>query len=94
MQENGKKDQPTEQAVDRKPGSDGHAIEYRVHSEPAQNGIACMCRDKLTAMGLFSKMEMCDDGVFEKVKCSITGHHQDRRQLRVQFQAFRQHLQY
>ena len=83
MQQDRKKDQPSQPTGDRKARTDRHAVEERVHAQAAQHRIPRALRHKLAGVRLLAKVKMRVHRMFQQMHRAIPGHDQRRGQLRI-----------
>ena len=92
MQQDGQKDQPAQRTRHYEARADGHAVKQRVNAQAGHDRVAGAVGDKLAVVGLFAKVEVGADGVFQQVHHTVARHDQNRSQRRVQLEAFGRHL--
>ena len=79
---------------DHETGTDGHAVEERVHAEAAEHRVAGVHGDEFVVMRLFAVVEVGVDGVLQQMDHAVAGHDEDGPQAGAQLEALRHHLEH
>src|SRR5271169_6600364 len=73
MQKNRDEDDPAERRRNEEARGYCDAVEKRVNQQADQHRVAFMRMDELVGVGLFSKVEVWSDGVFEEMDEQVSG---------------------